>query len=74
MDRHAVQGFDGSLRFFIGTHFDKAEALRAAGFAVGHDLGRDDGAVLGEVLLQAAIVDRVGQVTDEEFVVHMSSY
>src|SRR5262249_17987158 len=47
-ERLAVQGVDGRLRLGVVVHLDEAEAARAAGFAIGDDLGPSDRPVLLE--------------------------
>ena len=69
-DRLAVQAVDGCLGFGIRAHLDEAEALRAAGFAVHHDLGGLDRAELGESSVQFFVANAVGQVAHVEFVAH----
>ena len=49
------------LRVFSGSHFDEAEALGAAGFAVHHHLGGGNAAELRKVALQDGIGDGEGQ-------------
>ena len=55
---------NGRLRPLIGAHFDKTEALRASGFAVGDHLRGDDGTVRGEHLFELALADGVSEVAN----------
>jgi hypothetical protein len=54
----------------VGTHLDEAEALRAAGVAVHHDLGRIDRSVLSERLLQVVVANVVREIADVQFIAH----
>lgn len=58
----AVEGRNGGLRLLIRTHFDKAETLGAAGFAVHDHLGRSHGAELAKNLFQTTLIHAVGQI------------
>src|SRR5205085_11364406 len=74
-DRPAVEGLavhavDRGLRLGIGAHLDEAEAFRAAGITVHHDLRRRHGAVLSESLLEIVVPYVVREVADVEFVAH----
>jgi hypothetical protein len=60
----AVQGGDRRLGFLIGAHFDKAEALAAAGVAVVDDLRGDDSPVLTEQLLELRAINLIAEVPD----------
>ena len=65
----AVQGGNRRRGFFSRGHFDESEALAAAGVAIGDDLGRGDGAVLGEHLLQIGSAYGIGQVSNVQLLV-----
>lgn len=62
IDVLAIQGGDSCLRFLVGTHFNKAEALGAAGFPIHDHLGRCHGSEIAEQLFKTALVDAVGQI------------
>jgi hypothetical protein len=47
-ERVAVQCANRGLRRFVGGHRDETESARAAGFAIGDDLGIDDFTVIAE--------------------------
>src|SRR5688572_29297374 len=67
----AVHALDGGLRLGGAAHFDKAEALGAAGVTFHHDLGAGDGAELAESLFHVAVAESVGKVPHVEFVAHV---
>src|SRR5262245_38391162 len=64
----AVEGGDG-LVSPLG-HLDEAEAARAPGVPVGHDLGTGDGAILREQLAQLIGGGLKGQVADVDVLAH----
>src|SRR5262245_19928361 len=64
----AVEVLDGLVRA-IG-HFHEAKAARAAGLAVGNDLGRGHGAVRAEHFAEVILGDAKGKVTDIQFLRH----
>src|SRR6185437_6489909 len=66
LDVAAVDLVDGLLGLVIGRHLDEAEATRAAGLAIGDDLGIGDGAERGEQLAQIQLGDAVGQISNVE--------
>jgi hypothetical protein len=65
-----IQSVDGGLSLGIRAHFDKAETLGAAGFAVHHDLGRADSTEFRESVLQILVAHAVGQIAHVKFVAH----
>ena len=73
-DGLAVHAVDGGLRLGVRAHLDKAEALRAAGVAVHHDLGGGNATKLGEVAFQAGVGHGVGQVAHVDFAAHARAF
>src|SRR5262245_51291942 len=68
-----VQGGDGCLRLLVTAHLDKAEAFRAACRPVRNDLGRLDRAVRLEHVLQIAVGNAVGQISDVQLLAHFGA-
>jgi hypothetical protein len=69
----AVQGRDGGLGFFIGSHLDETESLAAPGVAIVDDLRRDDRAVRTKQLFQLGAIDLIAQVADVQLLTHCRS-
>jgi hypothetical protein len=59
-----VQRFDRFVGFIVDRHFDEAEAARAAGFAIHHDLGTGHRAVLGEERHEVVFRALPGQIAN----------
>jgi hypothetical protein len=70
----AMQALDGGFGFSWAGHFDKAKSFGAAGVALHHDFGGLNLTKGGEVLLEIVVTNRVGQVTDVEFVAHDGAF
>lgn len=66
----AVHAVDGLLGVLCGGHGDEAEAARAAGHAVHHDGDLEDGAVLGEGVLEVVFGGLERKVPDKQLVAH----
>jgi hypothetical protein len=66
----AIQGTDGFLGFFLGAHGNEGESARAAAFAIGHELGFEDGAVGGESVLEIVFSGVEGEISDKQFIIH----
>src|SRR5690606_1534954 len=73
-ERVAVQSANGGLRRLVGGHRDEAEAARAAGFAIGDDLGIDDFTVIAEKLRQLRVGRAPRQVAHVDLGSHRNSF
>jgi hypothetical protein len=72
-ERLVVQASNGCLGLGVVAHFDKAKAFGSTGFAVHHDFGTDDGAILAKGLLQIVVTYAVGQVAHVQFATHLKN-
>src|SRR5437868_6072708 len=68
-----VQSSDGSLRFLVGLHFHKAEALGSSGIAVHDNLSGLHRAVRLEHSREIAIGHRVAEVSDVQLLAHFAN-
>lgn len=59
-----VQRFDCFIGFVIDRHFDEAEASRATGFAIHHDLGSGNRSVLREKCDEIILRALPGQIAN----------
>lgn len=66
----AVEAIDGGFSFLSRTHFYKAEAFGAAGFALHHHFGGLNRTKAREFLVKIVVANRVSEVADVEFVAH----
>lgn len=66
-----MEGVDRGGGFVIAAHGDETEATGAATHAVEHDGGLEDGAVGAEGVLKVLFRNIEGEVSDEEFIVHL---
>lgn len=66
----AIQSIHRLLGFFLGAHRDEAESARAAGSAVGHQVGFEDRAMGGEGVLKIIFSRVEREVSNKQFVIH----
>jgi hypothetical protein len=69
----AVERRDRGLGFVVAAHLHKTETFASAGVAVVDDLGRHDGAVLAEQLLEFRAINAVAQVPNIKLLTHYVS-
>lgn len=70
IDLLAMQTFDGPLGLLSGAHGYKAEAARATGGAVHHQVGLEDGAEGSEGILKIILRGVIGDVPNKQFFTH----
>ena len=69
----AVEGIDGSLRFRVIGHFNKAEALAALSVAIDDDMRAENRSILCEQRVQFIILDAEAQVSNIQILCHLLS-
>jgi hypothetical protein len=66
----AVHAFDGSLRFRVAGHLDKAETFGTTGVALHHHFSAGYATKSSEGLLQVFVAHRIWQVANVQFIAH----
>ena len=59
----AIQGLDGGVRSFLGSHADEGETARPPGHFIHDKVNRVDGAVLRKQILEVIFDDVKGQIS-----------
>ena len=67
----AMHGLDGLLRFLGGAHGDEPEAAGAAGHAVHHQVGLENGAVGGKRVLEIVFSGFEGKISYKQLGAHL---
>ena len=68
-----VEGLDGRLGFLRCAHGDEPKAARAAGHAIHHQVGFNDGAMGGKCVLEVVLSGFEGKISHKQLGVHLSA-